>query len=120
MGKIEELIEEIKKLNDDRSAAWKATTPRMFDLHYTPDKCRRHIECYKQLYKLGKERKAHLGDMFLILSKGFTIVTAGYQICLYKHMFKEMAEFKKEGISFAKSAEGFVKILGEGLVQPED
>jgi len=119
--KMEELIEEIKNLNVDMSAACKATTLTMVNLHYSPDKCRRHIECYKQLYKFGKERKAHRGDMFLILNKGYAVASMGYQICLFIPLLsKELEEFKKEGISFAKAAEGFVKFLGEGLVQPED
>jgi len=118
--KIEELIEKIDKLNVDRSAALMSTTPMMAYLQFPPDKCRRQIECYKQMYKFGKERKAHRGDMYCILEKGFRIASLEYLICLDNKKFKEMEEFKIEGINFAKSAEGFAKVLGEGLVQPEE
>merc|ERR1719462_572268 len=118
-SKIEDLIEEIKKLDVDKSAAYKATTSKMAFSHYPPDKCRRHTECYKQLYKFGKERKAHRCDMYLILVQGFHTASAEYQICWGNKMFKEMEEFKKESINFAKSAEGFAKVLGEAIVQPE-
>jgi len=117
--KMEDLIEEIKKLNKDLSTACKATSPTMACLHYPPDKCRRHIECYKQLYKFGKERKAHRIDMYLILEQGFRGASFEYLFCLDNKKFKEMEEFKKEGINFAKSAEGFVKFLGEAIVRPE-
>merc|ERR1712142_332620 len=95
-SKIEDLIEEIKKLDVDKSAAYKATTSKMVFSHYPPDKCRRHTEYYKQLYKFGKERKAHRCDMYLILDKGFHAASSGYQICLIYKMFKEMEEFKED------------------------
>jgi len=117
--KIEELIEEIKKLNDDMSAACKGTTPMMIYLQYPPDKCRRHIECYKQLYKLGKERKAPCDDMYQILRQGHKAAEFEWQICCANDLPKEMEEFKKEGINFAKSLERFVKFLGEALVDTD-
>merc|ERR1711874_315937 len=116
---IEELIEEVKKLNVDKEAAKESPTAMMAFLHYPPEKCRRQIDCYKKLYKFGKEKKVHRYCLYHILRSGFQIASLEYQICqaLKKHEFAE--EFKKESISFAKAAEGFSKLLGEELVEPE-
>merc|ERR1711874_281239 len=117
-AKIEELIEEIEKLYVDEVAARKSH-PTMAILQYPPEKCRRQIDCYKKLYKFGKEKKVHRYCLYHILRSGFQIASLEYQICqaLKKHEFAE--EFKKESISFAKAAEGFSKLLGEELVEPE-
>lgn len=121
--KIEELIKEVEKLDVDEEASSKSTTPMMARLLYPPEKCRRHIECFKKLYNLGKEEKTHRRCLYYILNRGYIVANWEYQICFSnrqvpnRHQFLE--EFKKECVSFAKAAEGFGKLLGEELVKPE-
>merc|ERR1711874_589364 len=117
-AKIEELIEEIEKLYVDEVAARKSH-PTMAILQYPPEKCRRQIDCYKKLYKFGKEKKVHHFCLYQILIDGFKSARNEYLICeeLKKHEFLE--EFKKEAVNFAKKAEGFGKLLGEEFVKPE-
>ena len=47
-----------------------ADASKIFQL-YSPEKCRQEIDCYKNLYKLGKERKCSKLELFYILEEGF-------------------------------------------------
>jgi len=118
--KIEELIEEVEKFKVDRvTAATKSLTPMMASLQYSPEKGRREIDCYKKLYQFGKEKKAHRYCLYHILSQACEMAAANYLICLDLKKTEFLEEFKKECINFAKTAEGFSKLLGEELVEPE-
>jgi len=118
---IEELLEEVEKLHVDRNDATKSpTSPMMVFLQYPPEKCKRHIECYKKLYKLGKEKKANRYCLYTFLKEGFKISQLGYMICRENNKHQFLEEFKNECVSFAKAAEGFGKLLGKEVVKPED
>jgi len=107
-SKIEELIEEMRKLKIKTDAA----------------DCRRGIDCCKQLYKLGKDKKAQPLYLYEILDMGFQAAHGGHMLCISKPNSKEklelMTEFAKECVNFAKAAERFGKILGKEVVKPEE
>ena len=118
-SKIEGLIEEVKEL-EQFSLAMTGQTPSKARLQlYTPEKCRHEIGKYKELYKFGKEKKAHNYYMYEILNRGFQIAAFEYQICYYSQNHQFLEEFKKECVNFSKAAEGFGKLLGNEIVMPE-
>ena len=84
----------------------------------TPEKCRKMIDTYKQLYKLGKMIKAPLTCLYRVLKNGYEISDYGYQVCRFTDQNKE--EFKKDCITFSKAAEAFGKLLGKELVRPDE
>ena len=77
--------------------------------HYPLEICRREIACYKQIYKIAKDKNVQLISLFKLLERAFGAASLGYQ--LYKE-----DSLKTEGENFAKVAEEFEKILGKGLV----
>ena len=100
-SKIQELIKEVEILQPE-----------------TPEKCRKMIDTYKQLYKLGKMIKAPPTCLFLVLRKGYETSRYGYyRVCRFTDQNKE--EFKKDCIVFSKAAEAFGKVLGKKLVRPD-
>jgi len=117
---IEELIEEIEKLDVEKKAALRAPTPISFCMQFPPEKCRKQIECYKKLYKLGKERKAHRYCLYSSLGLGFEASKFGYDICKYSNEHQYLAEFKNECVNFAKAALGFGKLLGDEVAETEE
>ena len=65
---------------------------------------------FKELYKLGKKKKAHRTCLYAILNRGYQISSFEYHICYvngYGYQFLE--EFKKECVNFATAAEAFGK-----------
>ena len=116
---IDELIDKAEKLRSERISA---TTPG-----YSPSKilqmlpiqkCRDEIDCYKKLYKFGKEKKCDPGDLFLLVQHGFGAAIA--HVGLFMTNQELFEEFKNHAVVFAKAAEGFSKILGKETVQPEE
>ena len=71
-SKIDELIDELEKLQKDLDHAMreKSNPPKMLEL-YPLEKCRKQIDCYKQLYKIGVASKIHHYDLYQILKFGF-------------------------------------------------
>jgi len=132
--KIDELIEEAEKLQQERSVAFieQETPAKMFQL-YPPEKCRKEVNCYKQLYKLGKAVKVHPSCLYELVGLGFQAATNEYQICWFNQNPKLSGkvqtefvipdffkEFEAECVNFAKTAEAFGKLLGAENVNPEN
>ena len=85
-SKIDKWTEEAEKLQQDLILAREeedSDPSKMFEL-YPPEKCRNHIDCYKQIYKHGREAKANLYDLFQILCLGFEAGFFGCKVCYYK------------------------------------
>lgn len=77
--------------------------------HYPLEICRREVACYKQIYKIAKDKNVQPISLFKLAEKAFGAATLGYQ--LYK-----TADLKNDAENFAKTAEKFGKILGKDLV----
>ena len=81
-SKMDELIAEMELLAADCTTAMPALKFSLIssagsnyetsttDL-FTPEKCRRHVDLCKEVYKLGKERKAPRYSLFSILNNGW-------------------------------------------------
>ena len=137
--KIEELIQNATELESVRSAAFGAKSAMMSCQIYPPELCRKELNCYKELYKLGKQRNDHLECLYDILKQGFYAAELEYQfrIAYFEYQFRiayfmktnenqelieqELieAEFKEECLNFAKTAEKYGKLLGNETVKPE-
>ena len=76
----------------------------------TPEKCRKMIDTYKQLYKLGKMMKASPTCLYRVLQNGYETSCYGYRICRFTENGQNSEEFKKDCNDFAKAAEAFGKI----------
>ena len=82
-SKIDKWTEEAEKLQQDLILAREeedSDPSKMFEL-YPPEKCRNHIDCYKQMYKHGRAAKANLYDLFQILCLGFEAGFFGCKVC---------------------------------------
>ena len=87
---------------------------------FTPEKCRRHVDLCKEVYKLGKERKDPRYSLFYILNNGWIAAHFGI-LMVWKGPKKQMAEeFKRDCISFCKAMETFSKLFGKQLITPEE
>ena len=73
----------------------------------------KEVNCYKQLYKVGKVQKLQPILLYNILDRGFFTALVGYQ--MYK-----TAELKIDAGNFAKAAEKFGKIMGNDIVFKPD
>ena len=51
--------------------------------------------------------------------EGFRVALLEHVICVCSGKHEFLEEFKKECVSFAKTAEGFVELIGEELMEPE-
>ena len=65
---------------------------------------------FKELYKLGKKKKAHRTCLYAILNRGYQISSFEYHICYVNIDYQYLEEFKKECVNFSKAAEAFGKI----------
>ena len=84
---------------------------------------------FKELYNLGKKKKAHRTCLYAILNRGYQISSFEYHICYVNFNscssqgqclgYQFLEEFKKECVNFSKAAEGFGKLLGNEIVMPE-
>ena len=84
---------------------------------FPTEKCRRLVDRYKQLYKLGTEKKAQPFYLYHIVLDGYTAAYWFYELCYTLDLENELAgEFMSVCIMFAKAAEGFGKNLGKGYV----
>ena len=119
-SKIEGLIQEVEGLEHFADLVAKtAQTPLKGLQLYPPEKCRLQIGKYKELYKLGKEKKAHNYCLFAILNRGYQIAALEYQLCYSSQNHQFLEEFKNECVNFSKAAEGFCKLIGNEIVMPE-
>ena len=48
--------------------------------HYPLEICRREIACYKQIYKIAKDKNVQLISLFKLLGRAFGAATLGYQL----------------------------------------
>ena len=101
-SEIQELIRELENLRPE-----------------TPEKCRKMIDTYKQLYKLGKMMKAPPLCLYTVLQKGYETSRYGYRVYRFTENDHNSGEFKKDCIVFSKAAEAFGKLLGKELVRPD-
>ena len=108
----EKWIQEAEKLTISRNSAVKAGLS-LGHLCYSLENCRKEVNCYKQLYKVGKVQKLQPILLYNILDRGFFTALVGYQ--MYK-----TAELKIDAGNFAKAAEKFGKILGNDVVFKPD
>ena len=109
--KMDELIAELEPLvTDCKMEVAKGTFHSLLESDYenltadlfTPEKCRRHVDLCKEIYKLGKERKDPKGSLIFILNKGYIAAHFGI-LMVWKGPKKQMAEgFKKDCINFCK------------------
>ena len=72
---------------------------------------------FKELYKLGKKKKAHRTCLYAILNRGYQISSFEYHICYVTTRCQDqylgyqlLEEFKKECVNFATAAEAFGKL----------
>ena len=110
-SKMDELIAELEPLvTDCKMEVAKGTFHSLLESDYenltadlfTPEKCRRHVDLCKEIYKLGKYRKDQKISLCSILNKGYIAANFGILI-VWKGPKKEMAEeFKKDCINFCK------------------
>ena len=86
---------------------------------YPPEKCRQEIEGYKKFYKIGKEKRVPAYILYNILNHGYHCSAYMYQICVFSKKEEFLEEFKNECVNFSKAAEGFVKLLGDEIVDSD-
>ena len=118
-SKIEGLIQEVEGLEHFADLAKTTQTPLKGLQLYPPEKCRLEIGKCKELYKFGKEKKAHNSCLYDILKKGYQVAALEYQLCYFSQNHQFLEEFKKECVTFSTAAEGFGKLLGNEIVEPE-
>ena len=85
-SKIDKWTEEAQKLQQDLVLAREegdSNPSKMCEL-YPPEKCRKQIECYKQLYKHGRAAKANFFDLYQILVLGYEAGFFGCKVSFYK------------------------------------
>ena len=126
--KMDELIAELEPLvTDCKMEVAKGTFHTLLESDYenltadlfTPEKCRRHVDLCKEIYKLGKERKDQKQSLCFILNKGYIAAHFGI-LMVWKGPKKQMAEgFKKDCITFCKAFEKVGNGLGKQLLTPE-
>ena len=108
----EKWIQDAEKLTISRNSAVKAGLS-LGHLYYSLENCWKEVNCYKQLYKVGKVQKLQPILLYNILDRGFFTALVGYQ--MYK-----TAEFKIDAGNFARAAEKFGKIMGNDVVFKPD
>ena len=108
----EKWIQDAEKLTISRNSAVKAGLS-LGHLYYSLEDNRKEVNCYKQLYKVGKVQKLQPILLYNILDRGFFTALVGYQ--MYK-----TAELKIDAGNFAKAAEKFGKIMGNDIVFKPD
>ena len=108
----EKWIQDAEKLTISRNSAVKAGLS-LGHLYYSLEDNRKEVNCYKQLYKVGKVQKLQPILLYNILDRGFFTALVGYQ--MYK-----TAEFKIDAGNFARAAEKFGKIMGNDVVFKPD
>ena len=108
----EKWIQDAEKLTISRNSAVKAGLS-LGHLYYSLEDNRKEVNCYKQLYKVGKSQKIQPMSLYKVLDRGFFTALIGYQ--LYK-----TAELKIDAMNFAKAVEKFGKILGNDIVFPDN
>ena len=129
-SKMDELIAELELLASVAPKvvnfqSWKhlfSVDPKYENDLFTPEKCRRHVDLCKEIYKLGKERKDPKYSLFTILNNGWIAAHFGI-LMVWRGPKKQMAEgFKKDCINFCKVFEkvGNGILLGKQLVKPEE
>ena len=124
-SKIDELIAEIEKLEDERETAKQPhnhqDNKQVFQM-FPPGKCRILVLRYKQLYKLSTEKKAQPFYLYHIVCDGYTAAYWFYELCYTLDLENEpvAGEFKNACLMFAKAAAGFGKLLGKEYVDVKE
>ena len=80
------------------------------------EKCRRHIEIIRLLYKHGREKKAQPLCLFTLLKNGYNTCGIGVILC-WDHR-NRITQFKKDCVEFAQAAAKYGKILPKGVEDP--
>ena len=111
--KIEELIEEVEMLEKEQKAAVRILERKKRFQAFSPEKCRRLVDRYRQLYKLSKEKMAQPFYLYHIVKNGYNAAYDGYIIWY-------MMEFKETCITFAKAAAVFGKHIGKAYVEVDE
>ena len=128
-SKVDKLIAELEPLVYDNMKG-KLCLPYIINSNYeepfpdfiTPEKCRKHVELCKKLYKLGKERKDSKISLSTIVHLGYIAAHFGI-LMVWKGPKKQMAvEFKNDSIMFCKAIEIFCKfeLVAKEVVTPEE
>jgi len=105
---FEAFIQEAEKLAIKRQSAIKAGIS-LRARYYSLENCKKEIVCYKQLYKVGKDKNIQPFFLWSMLDQGFCAATTGY-------IFYKDTDLKIDAMNFAKAAEKFGKILGNDFV----
>ena len=106
--KVEELMKETEEYHKSCTKAFEIGRVKGHE-QYPLEMCRKEIRCYKQIYKIAKDKNMHPISVFRLLERAFGTASLGYQ--LY-----EAEDLKNDGKNFARTAEKFGKILGKMLV----
>ena len=80
------------------------------------EKCRRHVQIIRLLYKHGREKKAQPLCLFTLLKNGYNTSRIGSLLC-WDHRNRK-AQFNKDGVEFAQAAAKFGKILPKEVEDP--
>ena len=105
---LEELIAEAGEYHKQCHEAFKASLLERYQ-YYPLELCRREIRCYRQIYKLAKDKKLRPISLFRVIERAFATASLGYQ--MYK-----AEDLQHDCENFARAAEKFEKILGKVLV----
>ena len=131
--KLQELIFEEAELEKDYSSIvnfyvnihkrkWVNGNPesteefRTIQQKFSFEKCRKHIQIIRLLYKHGREKKAQPLCLFTLLKNGYNTSRIGSLLCWDHRNRKE--QFNKDGVEFAQAAAKFGKILPKEVEDP--
>ena len=106
------LIKEAEILTKIRKKAYDAENS-LESSCYSLDLCKREINCYKQIYKVGKIQKIQPFFLYKIIERGFETAAFGYTL-------HKTIDLKVEAEKFAEAAEKIGHILGDNIVNLED
>ena len=104
-NQLEKLMKEVEEYHKSCKKAFEIGQVKGHE-HYPLEMCRKEISCYKQIYKIAKDKKINSASIFRILERAFGAASLGYQL-------HEVDDLKNDAINFARTAEKFGKILGK-------
>ena len=82
---------------------------------------RKQVDIFKKMYQVGKEKKRlNSASLYKLLDEGFNSAFLGYQYANLMRSEELKEGFKKDGETFARTAEKFGDFLGNELVQPDE
>ena len=77
---------------------------------YSLENCRKEVNCYKQMYNVGKSQNIQSYFLFTLLDK------AAFDTAMFGYQLYGDANLKMEAENFAKAAEKFGKFVGHAVV----